>query len=280
MKVLIVGCGDLGTEAALRFTREGHEVFGLRRSPQKLPAAITPIAATLPNLPDDLPTVDTLVFTIAADERSVEAYRRAYIDAPTAVLDHYEAAGTAPKRVQFVSSTAVYGVDDGSDVTEDTPAEANTDTGRVLREAEVALHARRPDALSLRLAGVYGPGRTFLIDQVRDGRARIPDRAVFTNRIHRDDAAEALVYLATRTTPPPPVLLGVDHESAPRGDVFRFLADELGLPHPPVGAAGPSRGGNKRCRNDRLLATGFSFTYPSFREGYRAVLAGTGIRHP
>ena len=30
--------------------------------------------------------------------------------------------------------------------------------------------------------------------------------------------------------------------------------------------------GNKRCRNDRLLESGYVFQYPSFREGYRAVL--------
>ena len=32
--------------------------------------------------------------------------------------------------------------------------------------------------------------------------------------------------------------------------------------------------GSKRCRNDRLLRSGYTFRYPSFREGYSAVLEG------
>jgi hypothetical protein len=88
------------------------------------------------------------------------------------------------------------------------------------------------------------------------------------------------------------------------GEVLRFLAAELDVPEPPSGAAAASgsgaasetaaasvsgaasggannaRGGDKRCSNSRLLATGFHFSFPSYREGYRAVLAGEGVRHP
>ena len=102
----------------------------------------------------------------------------------------------------------------------------------------------------------------------------------------------------------------MDNEPAELGDVLEFLAAELGLPRPPAestGAAGapagsttgasasggatgasasggkapggePSRGGNKRASNGLLRSTGFEFQYPSFREGYRAVLAGIGVR--
>ena len=64
------------------------------------------------------------------------------------------------------------------------------------------------------------------------------------------------------------------------GAVLRFLASELGLRQPRVGDAGPARGGNKRCRNNLLRSTGVSFTFPTFREGYRDVIAGNGSRHP
>jgi hypothetical protein len=54
----------------------------------------------------------------------------------------------------------------------------------------------------------------------------------------------------------------------------------MGYPEPPVGPAGDARGGNKRCSNALLRSSGLEFSYPTFREGYRAVLAGTGVRHP
>ena len=51
----------------------------------------------------------------------------------------------------------------------------------------------------------------------------------------------------------------------------------LGAPAPRPGTpdetADPERGGSKRCRNQRLLASGYEFRYPTFREGYSAVFA-------
>lgn len=289
MRVLVAGCGDLGTEAGLRLAAAGHDVLGLRRSIEVLPDAITGVRGDLGGVLPDLPgDVEVVLYTAAAGERTKEAYRRAYRDGPQRVLDALERAGAPVRRIVFVSSTAVYGVSDGAQVDEATATVPATPTGAVLVEAERALHQRRPDALALRLAGIYGPGRTMLIDQVRSGRATIPATPSFTNRIHRDDAARALLHLATRDEPPPPVLVGVDHDPAPRGEVLRFLADELGMAHPlveaPVEPADDGAGDGapptgKRCRNDALVATGFSFTYPSFREGYRAVLAGEGTRH-
>ena len=191
----------------------------------------------------------------------------------------------------FVSSTAVYGDAGGDWIDETTTPEPGGFSGRIIREAEDLLVSRLDGTgitpVVLRLGGIYGPGRTRLIDQVRGGSAVIPAEPRFTNRIHRDDAAAAIVHLCTMDPVPAPVYLGVDNEPAEMGEVLRFLAAELGLPQPPSGASEgggqsgePSRGGNKRCSNALLRSTGFEFTYPSFREGYRDILAGVGVRYP
>lgn len=293
MTVLIAGCGDLGTEAGLRFAAAGHRVIGWRRSPEKLPAqlegAAVDLTGPLPEIPAD---TDIVVIATAAAERTEAAYRSAYVDALANLLDAMEHDGVRPRRVLFVSSTAVYGENDGGEVDEATPARPSTATGKILREAEELLHARLPSAVVLRLGGIYGPGRTRLIDQVRQGTAVIPDPPRLTNRIHRDDAAAAIVHLATAIEAPEPLYVGVDSEPAELGAVLRFLAAELGMPEPPAAAVAAerdgnnapggtnARGGDKRCSNRRLISTGFRFRYPSFREGYRAVLAGDGVRHP
>lgn len=291
MAVLIAGCGDLGTEAGLRFAAAGHRVIGWRRSPEKLPAqlegAAVDLTGPLPAIPAD---TEIVVIATAAAVRTEAAYRSAYVDALANLLDAMEYDGVRPRRVLFVSSTAVYGENDGGKVDETTPARPSSATGRILREAEDLLHARLPSAIVLRLGGIYGPGRTRLIDHVRQGTAVIPDPPRLTNRIHRDDAAAAIVHLTTAVEAPEQIYLGVDSEPAELGEVLRFLAAELGVPEPRTGAAasgsadnargGDSRGGDKRCSNSRLLATGFRFRFPSFREGYRAVLAGEGVRHP
>lgn len=281
MTVLIAGCGDLGTEAGLRFAAAGHRVMGWRRSPGKLPAqlegAAVDLAGELPPIPAD---TEIVVMATAAAARTEAAYRSAYVDALRNLLDALERDGVRPRQLLLVSSTAVYGENDGGTVDERTPARPASATGRILLEAEELLHARVPSGVVLRLGGIYGPGRTRLIDQVRSGTAVVPDPPRPTNRIHRDDAAAAIVHLTTAVEAPEPVYLGVDEEPAELGEVLRFLAAELGVPEPPAGPDTSSRGGDKRCSSARLAATGFRFRYPTFREGYRAVLAGEGVRHP
>lgn len=283
-RVLIAGCGDLGTEVGLRLADRGHEVFGARRSPEVLPPGITGLRSDLEGELGDLPErLDLVVFTPAAGGRGAAGYAAVYRDGLDRLLRRLEDEGQQPRRVLFVSATSVYGVADGSEVAEDTPAIPSRDTGQVLVEAEQVL-ARSPfPGTSLRLAGIYGPGRTGLIDRVRDGSERLPVGDHPTNRIHRDDAAAAIVHLLTAVDDPAEAYIGVDHEAAQKADVIRFLAGELGVPVPGTDDASGGarrRSGAKRCVGDRLRATGFQFTYPTYREGYRAVLAGEGVRHP
>jgi nucleoside-diphosphate-sugar epimerase len=284
-RALIAGCGDLGTEVGLRLAASDHEVFGLRRSPEVLPDAIRPLAGDLgvdgglPQLPD---AVD-LVVHAAAGARGADAYRAVYRDGLRRLVDALVAGGQSPRRVLFVSATSVYGVVDGSVVDEDTPTEPATETGAVLLETEQVVAGTPFRGVSLRLAGIYGPGRTRLVDRVRDGTAVLPDPPVHTNRIHRDDAATAVVNLLTTDAEVAPVYVGVDDDPADKGEVLTFLADELGVAHPPPAtdaSASRGRGGDKRCANRRLRATGWAPEYPTYREGYRAILAGAGTRHP
>ena len=286
MTVLLAGCGDLGTEAGLRFAALGHRVVGWRRSPSKLPAAIEGATADLgsPDLPLVPADTTAVVIAVAADASTEDAYRAAYVHGVAHVLDALERDGVTPERIVFVSSTAVYGDAGGDWVDEDTQPSRGGFSGKVMIEAEDLLHGRlagtSTTTTALRLGGIYGPGRTRLIDQVLTGSAVIPEDVRYTNRIHRDDAAAAIVHLVTMADSPAPAYVGVDDEPADLGAVLRFLASELGRPEPRVGDAGPARGGNKRCRNDLLRSTGFNFTFPTFREGYRDVIAGNGSRHP
>jgi nucleoside-diphosphate-sugar epimerase len=129
----------------------------------------------------------------------------------------------------------------------------------------------------------YGPGRQRLIEQVRGGTAGATTGGNYTNRIHRDDAAAAAVHLLTMDSAPDNVYVGVDDLPVPLEPVLAFLADELGVPAPrgnEAAAGTGGRGGNKRCSNARLRSTGFSLRYPDYTSGYRAILAGEGVRHP
>lgn len=279
MTVLIAGCGDLGTQAGLYFAEAGHRVIGWRRSPENLPPAIegaaVDITGTLPPIPAD---TDVVVIALTADGRNEAAYRTTYLGGTASLLDALERDGVAPRRIIFVSSTAVYGNDDGGWIDETEVPAPSTPTGGVLRETEELLAARAPQSVALRLSGIYGPGRTRLIDQVKGGTVRTASPH-WTNRIHRDDAAAAIVHLAGLQEAAA-AYLGTDSEPALLTDAQRFLAGELGVPLglPNDDDGAPATG--KRCSNTLLTSSGFTFAYPTFREGYRAVLRGEGTRHP
>lgn len=285
-RVLVVGCGYVGSELARRLVADGHGVFGLRRGAGPLPQGVQGLRADLCDraaLRAALARVehggiDAVVYAAAADRADDEAYRRAYVEGLANVVGWAEAQGMRPPRLLFTSSTAVYAQSDGSWVDEDSPTTPTHFSGIRMLEAERLLAPAGGTAL--RFGGIYGPGRTRLIDGVRAGRATIrPGPPRWTNRIHRDDAAGALRHLIGRALAGAaldPVYVGVDDEPADDAEVLRWLAQRLGLP-PPAAAAGgeaapPGRGGNKRCRNARLRATGYAFSYPSFREGYGALI--------
>lgn len=281
-RVLIAGCGDVGTALGLLLhDRGGHEVWGLRRRASALPAAIRPIAADLGDPPTlaGLPAgLDYVVYAAAADGHSESAYRRAYADGVAALLSALAEQGQSPHRIFFTSSTGVYGQTAGEWVDESSPTEPESWTGRILLEAERRLLAGPFPATVVRLGGIYGPGRTRLIRLVQSGEATYArDQPAYTNRIHRDDCAGAIAHLLAMDlarTPPEEVYVGVDCEPAERRVVLTWLAERLGVEPPRAVEPGPGgRGGNKRCRNARLLAAGYRFRYPTFREGYGAMLA-------
>lgn len=283
MTILIVGCGDLGTEIGLRLVASGQDVVAWRRRADVLPQEFERVSVDLANhLPTIPKSVRTVIVAVAADSYTEEAYHLAYKSGLTNVLNALERDQIKPEKVLLISSTTVYGNTTGH-VDETTLATPNSFSGKITLESEAILHARYADtstnSIVLRLAGIYGPGRTRLIDLVRNQTAVIPDSPRMTNRIHRDDAAAAAVHLLTVPNPSD-LYLGVDEHPVDLGEVLRFLAHEMTYDEPPTGSVSNARGGDKHCSNTRLKDSGFQFAFPSYIEGYRSLLAGIGTRHP
>lgn len=271
--VLLVGCGDLGADIGLRLAAVGHQVLAIRRRAELVPPPLLGLSADLTREAPDLPALELahLVVTLTARLRTEETYRATYVDGMGRALDALDDAGQAPRRGVLVSSTGVFGDVSPDDVTdESTPARPTDGPARMLLEAEQLFLDRVPGGTVLRFSGLYGHGSTRLQDQVRDGRVTDPHR--WTNRIHRSDAAAAVVHLLTREASPDRLYVGTDDEPAQLGDVAAHLAGRLGAPAPPV--ADPGLGHGKRLSNARLRASGWVPDFPTYREGYPALADG------
>lgn len=276
-RVLIAGCGYVGAALCDELLRDGHEVFGLRRRVAALPEGVTPVVADL-SVPADLAglpeALDYVLYMAAPAGREDAFYRTAYVDGLRNLLDALGAQRQRPRRVLFVSSTAVFAQQKGEWVDEESPTEPQHFAGRRLLEAESLLLESDFAAMVVRFGGIYGPRRTTLVERVRAGSATYrPGRPQYTSRIHRDDCAGALRHLMGLGSPAR-LYIGVDNEPAEESTVLSWLAGALGAPPPrPTRERSARTRGNKRCRNDRLLASGYAFRYPTYREGYTELLA-------
>ena len=271
MHVLIAGCGDVGGVLAGALVDDGHVVYGLKRDTSTLPDGVRPFAAdllkpeTLSGLPAD---IDRLVFMPTPASRDLAAYADVFIHGWNNLWCGLK---QVPVRTLLVSSTAVFGESKGGWVNEETVPGPTGFNGRALLEME-RLAARCTDRLvTVRISGIYGPGRERLIRQAASPGLEVQQSPPFyTNRIHRDDAAAALqhlLYLENTQS----LYLATDDMPAPRYEVLSWLAREQGVP-PPIGVALENASCGKRVSNRRLRQSGFGLTYPDYRSGYGAVL--------
>jgi nucleoside-diphosphate-sugar epimerase len=288
MRVLIVGCGYVGLPLGKELARQGHEVFGLRRSAlaaeEMRAATIQPLLAdvtqpeSLTKLPRDF---DWVVNCTASGGGGAEDYRKIYLEGNRNLIAWL--AGSPLRKFVYTSSTSVYGQNDGSVVTEQSPVEPEAATSQTLLETEKLLLAavtkHQFPAVVLRVAGIYGPARGHSFKQFLRGEARIEgDGARWLNMIHRDDLIRVIIA-ALADGKPGEIYNVVDNKPVNQRSFFAWLAAELQAPLPPTVASETEvwrRRGvtNKRVSNAKLVAElKFKFQFPDFRTGYATEIA-------
>jgi len=281
MRVLIVGTGYVGLPLGAELAQRGHEVFGLRRdqsAASELKArGLSPLFAdiTQPSQLAKLPReFDWVVNCVASGGGTADEYRQIYVEGMKNLI-----ARLAPHSPRFVytSSTSVYGQNDNSIVTEQSPSEPIAETARILLEAEkvllTAAHEKNFPAMILRVAGIYGPGRGYWLKQLLKGEARLDGPGTrILNMIHRDDVIGCIMAALERGKPGE-IYNAVDDEPASQLDFLSWLAAALNKSLPSSAAENAEarkRGITSKRVSNRKLKTelGYQFKYPTFREGY------------
>lgn len=281
--ILIVGCGDIGMPLGIALAEAGYDVWGLRRS-SSLPAPINTLCADVKK-PETLTGLRQhpwryVIVTLTPDEYNDQAYLATYVEGLQNILAELvveKSAEQVIKRLFFISSTSVYQQQDGGWVNESSATEPSGYSGKRMLQAEQLLDNSVIPSTVIRFAGIYGPGRRRLIDQVLAGQGCAKSPPLFTNRIHRDDCVGFLQHLILedeRGAAIKPLYIGVDSEPSTMWEVKNWLASRLGVSPSNLKESAINRRGSKRCSNVCMLESGYQLLFPSYREGYDDVIKG------
>lgn len=277
-KVLIVGYGDLGRELGRQLAQDGIQTIGVRRGAHSVadaenrqqvkvisadvtqPLSIAALAGINPEI---------IVYCVAASGQSDAEYKAAYVDGLRNVLATQQ-HNRQLQHVLFVSSTRVYGQDTDELLDESIPAVPADFGGERLLEAERLLKTLACGTTVLRLSGIYGPGRLRMINLAKSPESW-PRQNIWSNRIHRDDAAAFITFLIKQILAGNDVqdcYIVTDCKPVPQYEVLEWLALQLQTEKAkPLPASG-----GKRLNNKALLASGFKLQYPDYQAGYKTLL--------
>lgn len=202
-KIIILGCGYIGTAFAHLAKAKGYQVCGVVRSEASRTRlesqGITALVFDLQNgdwqtLPRDFSSV---IYCASTGGGGSESYRLAYDLGVKRAVTWAEQIGA--QQFVFTSSTGVYRQDDGSVVDENSPVGGTVNADALCAGEQAVLSSAIPSRCVLRLGGLYGPGRHYLLDQIKRGECRIGGRVDhYINYLHQEDAASALLAAITR----------------------------------------------------------------------------------
>ncbi|HUF61868.1 MAG TPA: NAD-dependent epimerase/dehydratase family protein [Verrucomicrobiales bacterium] len=279
MRVLVAGAGYLGEKLADDLSSRGDAVTALTGSEASakrlresgkgypvLAADLGDVASLRAVLSQCEGSFDAAVHCASSGRGGPEVYGRVYGEGCRNLSSLLPEA-----RLLFTSSTSVYAQSDGGWVDEQSPATPLRETGRILREAENFVVAQ--GGMVARVAGIYGPGRSIILQKFFEDSAAIEgEGGRFVNQAHRDDIVSAYLLLldSSREAPPAPALVNVvDSQPQSQRDLYTWLAQRFCRPVPPRVAPDLERKRgwtHKRVSNARLRALGWTPRYPSFQD--------------
>lgn len=265
-RVLLVGCGQVGTELGQQLVAAGSQVHALRRNTDDLPQTFEPLAVDLLQpVEQSLPEVDAMVITLTPSMPD-PADGKGYLVALRHLAD---ALPTVPPRVIFVSSTRVFeGRTENRPVTETDAVAPVSERGETLVAGE-QLVVELFGAHVVRPAGIYGPGREMLIRKVLQQEP--VNYARKTNRIHQTDLVRALHVMLQLDTAPAVLHAIDDTPGVLLGDVVEYIAERLNVPPPP--ATEPAEPSGRVLSGQGLATLLGTLTYPTYRHGYDHIIA-------
>lgn len=284
MSKLIIGCGYLGKRVAAAWLQQGHAVTALTRSQKNADAlatlGITPVVGDIlqPETLKNLPAVDTLLYAVGFDRTTGHSQREVYVNGLDNVLN---TLGKDIHRLIYISSTSVYGQQDGSIVDANSPTNPAPGSGKVCLEAEQTVwnnfgqrHLNKT-CIILRSAGIYGPDRLLRrIESLKQQEPITGNPDSWLNLVHVEDLSKAVLALESASNVSGKTYLACDDRPIHRREYYELLATLSEAPPPIFESAAETTTLGKRCSNIQLKTdTAWQPVYSDILTGLPAAIA-------
>jgi nucleoside-diphosphate-sugar epimerase len=262
---LIIGHGHVGKHLRTLLLNKNWDVWIARRTNDFGEKSLSLDVSAPFSLPRDF---DVVFYMVSAGAYTPEAYQKAY---DIGVKNSLRALSSMSKRPRFilVSSTSVFSENNGGLVDESSPTDSVLFSKKSLLDGEKMVAESGLKYSIVRFSGIYGGGRTHLVDLVRSGEARLKRIPFISNRIHVEDCAGILHHLAVIDNPDS-LYIGTDSQPTPYNEILQWLARKLGREDLKIEeeVSTSMHMSNKLCSNAKIIQSGYKFLYPDFKSGF------------
>lgn len=294
-KILILGCGYVGSAVATRALERGMRVVAVTRNAETVKQLETNgVEAYVARVDSDEwhamvgQEFDYAVNCVSAAGNGLVGYRESYIRGTQCFVDWMRASEFSGRAV-YTSSVSVY-ADSGGDWVFEDDASPNNDRGRIIRESEECFLETGYWGLKrcvLRLGGIYGPERHMILNRLRSAADTIAGNGdYFLNLIRLEDIVAAIgAIFEADESPGPSIFNVVDNEPVRKAELVSWLAERLGRPCPRFDMAATARNSSRRFSGEPRQASnrrvsnallqerlGWQPRFPSYREGFADLL--------
>ena len=293
-KVFIFGCGYVGTRLADALMNMGHEVGALTKNLAyanvlKAKGVKEVIIDRLEsNSWHSLVSADytKIINCVSSAGNGLSGYESSYYQGQASILKW--AKSQSIEIFIYTSSTSVYPENSGAWVSENSLRDEliNSDTAMVLRRSENLIEKNASDFgryFILRLSGIYGPERHYLLNQIQSSNVIAGSGDYFMNMIHVDDIVSVILKMINvKETVASGIYNLSDDLPTQKERVVKWLAAQLELDAPTFDeallsqrhASRKTRTKNRRISNTKIKeAMGFVLKYPSYKEGYSQIVS-------
>ncbi|MBH0085549.1 SDR family oxidoreductase [Psychrobacter sp. SCQQ22] len=270
--LLIIGQGDIGLPVTNKLAQDGLNVTGLARGERQDYAlddkAIFKQADALTLTAQILQGFTHIAIIVTPDEYSSSGYHNSYL----AICQHLANLAenlTNLERIVFISSTGVYGQDNGEWIDEHTaPITPARDASKVILQAEQALQQGFGNkAVVIRPSGIYGRERLMRLRKAREPQKEPVAASHWSNRIMDRDLVNIIANVLTMDSPEP-IYLATDYAPVTTLELSVWLSEQIGETPPAMDNEKTAVTG-KRLHSNIPLAW---LDYPDWQAGYRDIL--------